>query len=149
MEEQTNERILTRAEIPQADKWDLNSLYYSDEAWEEDFKHYTRALSEIENFKGTLARSPEQLCKSYDFFTELEKKEERLGYYAHLRVTEDLGNSDNQSRQARFTSVAVQASALASYWIPEIQSIPDETMVRFLKSDVLLPYLISLKKILR
>ena len=141
--------IPTRTEVKPDDAWDLSKLYANDEAWEKGYEEFAEKAGSIESFKGTLGRSADALADCLDFMMELGQLEERLGYYAMLRYSEDAGDSANQARQAKFMQIASKADASASYQAPEIQAIPEDTMKKFLESDRLAPYRIYLEKLLR
>ncbi len=149
MSEKQKITIPLRDEVNIEDRWDLSRLYPSPEAWEEGLKEFDRKYPAISDFKGTLGQSPEALAKCLVFMNELEKLEERLGYYAQLRTSEDEGDSSGKDRFARYMASAAQAGALASYQTPEIQAIPDDKIKEFLKSPVLEEFAIVLEKILR
>lgn len=145
----TTESIPARTEVPTEFQWNLGRLYPSDEAWEEDFTRFKSLIPQIERFAGTLSRSAETLHECLVFMTELGMLEERLGYYAHLKVAEDAGDGERQRNWARYMQAATQADAAASYQNPEIQAIDDATMERFLSGPLLAHYRIRLRKIRR
>ena len=78
---------------------------------------------------------------------EVELLEERIGYYAHLKHSEDAGNSDNQKRMGEYMAVATKLQAASSYITPEILSIEKAEMDAMLKDEVLAEYRIFLNKI--
>jgi len=149
MSDTSKNTIPRREEVPLSDRWDLSALYTSTEAWEAGLKEYESRIPGIENFRGTLGKSPEALAACLVFMTDLERLEERLGYYAQLRTNEDEGDSASRERFARYMAVATRGSALASYQTPEIQAIPEEIMKAFLAAPELEDYRIVLEKILR
>jgi oligoendopeptidase F len=58
---------------------------------------------------------------------EVEQLEERLGYYAHLRIAENVGRQRSPTAAlADLMSVSTKVAALGAYFTPEIQSIPEE-----------------------
>lgn len=142
-------RIPHRNELPAEDRWDLTSLYSSDDEWEQSFSELSELVPRIERFRGTLARSAATLRECLEFMSDVHRREERLGTYASLRVSEDVGDSESQGRYSRFMRLASRVDAAASYQSPEIQSIPDETMERFLASTELEEYRVYLRKLLR
>ncbi len=148
MNTQTHKTPL-RAEVPDEHKWSLHKLFPDDPAWEAGLTKFEQRAPEIEHFKGTLGQSPARLREALDFLFELGLLEERLGYYAHLRVSEDLGDSAAQGRLARYVSIATAYSARSSFVTPEIQAIPDEAINGWLESETLEPYRIFLRKLLR
>lgn len=146
--EQTD-RILERHEIPDEYKWDLSKLAASDEEWEQGLKDLESRIEKVQQFQGTLDRSLEQFKQCLDYLNETEMMEERLGYYAHLRTTEDVGSSAHQERFARYMQVATRLSAATSFFTPEIQAIPDATMQQYLAAPEIADYKVMLQKLLR
>ena len=138
-----------RNAVPNEYRWNLEKLFPDDASWEKGLEEYRARSGEVGKFKGTLGRSAADLFACLDFMNELEKLDERLGSYGHLRTAEDAGNSSHQDRFARYMSVASKVQATASYQTPEIQAIPDEKIAAFLKDPILEPYVIPLSKILR
>jgi oligoendopeptidase F len=141
--------IPQRKDVPKEHTWDLSKLFADDAAWEKGLEEFRQMLPKIEGFKGTLGESPASLLACLTFMNDLGVLDERLGYYAHLRMSEDAGDSSNQDRFARYMRYASEAEALASYQAPEIQSIPDDRMASFLASPELAEFRIYLKKLLR
>lgn len=138
-----------RSEVPAEDCWDLSKLFPSDEAWEEALPEFESKSKQISDFKGTLLQSATRLREALDFIHETGQLSERLAYYAHLRVAEDVGSSPSQSRMARYQNIATQFAAQSSFLAPEIQAIPDEVISEWLQTTELEPYRIYLHKLLR
>ncbi|RMF38648.1 MAG: oligoendopeptidase F [Planctomycetota bacterium] len=142
-------RLPDRHEVPEQDRWDLTSLYPSDEAWEEDFRRFESQIEGYEQFRGRLAESPQVLRECLEFDLSLDRLAERLGTYAFLKSAEDQANPTYQALVARYQSVAVRAGQAASYIRPEILAIPEETMRTFLEAPELQPYRLLLERIIR
>ena len=141
--------IPQRGQIAAADQWNLAKLFPDEEAWERGLEQYQELVPGIAAFKGTLGQSPAALRACLEFLNELELLDERVGYYAHLRTSEDAGNSEHQGRFARYLNVASRAEAEKSYVTPEIQAIPDAVMERMLADESLAEFTIALRKLLR
>ena len=145
----TQNIIPERKDIPARDCWDLKKLYPDNTAWEKDLKILEGLIPDAEKFKGALGDSPAGLKACLQFNVKVGMLEERLGYYAHLKFSEDMANSVAKDMLERFTAISVKFQAASSYQTPEIQAIPDEKMSDFLESDELTEFKISLKKLLR
>lgn len=141
--------IPERSEIPEEYKWDLSKLAASDEEWETGLTRLEERIPKVESFRGSLGKSAASLKICLDYLRETEILDERLGYYAHLRTTEDVGSSAHQERFARYMSVATRLSGAASFFNPELQAVPEDRMQTFLEDPVLKEYRIMLEKILR
>ena len=149
MDSTARTRIPDRHEIPDSDKWNLSGLFPGDDEWEAGFAEFMTKIPEVEQFRGTLGLSVDHLLGALEFMAKLGQLEERLGSYAHLRLSEDAGDSKNQERFARYMQAATQMEALSSYQSPEIQAVPPETMDGFLKDEKLAEFRIQLGKLLR
>ena len=48
-------KVLTkREEIQEADKWSINEIYTSDEAWEKEYKELQQEAPKLKEFEGKL-----------------------------------------------------------------------------------------------
>ena len=146
---ETSTAIPERSQISAADRWDLGKLFPAEDGWEQGLGQYEEMVPRIAAFKGTLGESAASLRACLEFLNELEMLDERVGYYAMLRTSEDAGDSGNQGRFARYLNVASRAEAEKSYITPEIQAIPDAAMEQFLADESLADFAISLRKLLR
>ena len=141
--------IPQRSQIAAADQWNLAKLFPDEDAWERGLRQYQELVPRIAAFKGTLGQSAAALRACLEFLNELELLDERVGYYAHLRTSEDAGDSEHQGRFARYLNAASRAEAEKSYVTPEIQAIPDAVMERMLADESLAEFAIALRKLLR
>jgi oligoendopeptidase F len=142
-------RIPLRHELNEADTWDLSPLFKSDAAWERAFKKLEGKVPEFKQFRGTLGKAAKNLRAYYEFEILFDKEAERIGSYAFLKSSEDVGNSTYQGMVARYRHMAMHASEAASYVAPEIRSIPQATIDAYLKSPVLKDYRLLLERLLR
>ena len=146
---ETTTAIPERSQVATADRWKLGKLFAAEDAWEQGLRDYREMVPRIAAFQGTLGESAANLRACLEFLNELEMLDERVGYYAMLRTSEDAGDSDNQGRFARYLNVASRAEAEKSYVTPEIQAIPDAVIEQFLADETLAGFAVSLRKLLR
>ncbi|MBI9090979.1 MAG: oligoendopeptidase F [Desulfobacterium sp.] len=144
-----SETVKTREQIPKSDQWNLDQLFADADAWEQAFTEYKTRIPRISQFQGTLGRSAQDLKACLDFMDRLNQLDERLHYYAMLRLSEDAGDSENQKRSSRYLNLATKAQGEASYQTPEIQTIDEKTMAAFLADPLLATHGIYLEKLLR
>ncbi|MDR2210573.1 MAG: oligoendopeptidase F [Spirochaetaceae bacterium] len=141
-------QIPSRAEQRPEDTWDLSKLFSGDEAWAAALAEYESKTERIAPFRGTLGKSAAALADYLDFIRDFKILEERLGYYADLRQTEDEGANEGRTMTGKFMMAAARAQAAASWEAPEIQAIPEADMERFLQNPRLAEYRVYLKKLL-
>jgi len=143
------QKLPPRSAVKPTDRWDLSSLFRSDAAWETAFKKWEARIPGYGHFAGHLADSAKSLAPCLEFDNEFDRAGERLGTYAHLKVTEDNGDSTYQRMMGRFQHASSQAGQVASYIRPEILAIPTAKMKKFLAAPELAPHRLSLERLLR
>ena len=124
---------MKRDDIAQEYKWDLESIFPSDEDWENSYTTLQRRLPELEALKGTLAQNGQALLAVLQKRDELFEGLESLFVYASMRKDEDTTNSKYQGMYDRAMQLVVSASTIASYIEPEILAIPQTTLDRFVQ----------------
>jgi oligoendopeptidase F len=144
-----NETIPFRKEVAAENTWDLSKLFHNDGQWNEGLEELEKLAEKIPSFKGTLGRSAESLADWLDFKKDFGILEERLGYYADLRQTEDEGDSAARAMTGKFLMAAAKAEAAAAWAAPEIMAVPDDSMAVFLRHLRIREYAVYLKKMLR
>ena len=125
--------LTKRSDIPKEYTWDLESIFPTNEDWENGFKSLQQRLPELETLKGTLAQSGQALLAVLQKRDELFEKLETLFVYASMRKDEDTTNSLYQGMYDRAMQLVVHASTVASYIEPEILAIPQDTLNRFVR----------------
>ena len=145
----TTAKVLTRADLPDADKWDLTHLFADVDKWADDFGWLKRTYSRITDWKGRLGESAATLAACLDFEKSLDLKIERLFHYASLQLAEDSANPDYLARIGQLQNLLTKIGEIASFLTPEIQAIPDEQFAQFINNPALSAWKIALKKIRR
>jgi oligoendopeptidase F len=145
----TTAKVLTRADLPESDKWDLTHLFTTADKWSEDFVWLQRAYSKIADWKGCLGKSATSLAGCLEFEKSLDLKIERLFHYASLQLAEDSANPDYLARMGQMQNLLTKIGEVASFMSPEIQAIPDDLFAAFLEDPALTEWKIALKKVRR
>src|SRR5438876_1594951 len=91
-----------RGKVKKQDTWNLNSLFKSDQEWEQTFKKWEQQIPGYEKYKGHLGESAEMLAACLRFDAAADRTGEHLGTYAFLKAAEDQGNSDYQRMKGRY-----------------------------------------------
>ncbi|MFP4377193.1 MAG: oligoendopeptidase F [Spirochaetales bacterium] len=141
--------VPTRADVPAEHRWNLHKLYENDEAWEEGLKKLEAMIPRVGEFKGKLGDSADQLHKTIEFYEESSMLSERLAYYAHLRQTENEGDSEARGRMSRFMMTATQMEGEWSWFEPELQRIPSDRIDTWIDEERFADYRIFVQKLLR
>jgi oligoendopeptidase F len=142
-------RVPARKDIPASDKWDLTSLFASDSDWETALKSIEPLTAEMVKYKGTLAESSETLLAALKAYENVDKQVEAVYNYAQLQFTADETDSGAQDREGRARMTYTKYCAATSFFNPELQSIPDDTIQSWLRQSTFDNYRIFLTRILR
>ena len=138
-----------RNETPDAYQWDLTPLFNDDQSWETMFVEVEAQLPTYQNYEGRLKDSVAIFKEAIDFHLGLTRKIEKLYTYAHLKSDEDKSNQLYLGLYQRALNLSSRSSEMASYMTPEIQSIPNEIINRYLEDASLGELKFYLEKILR
>lgn len=145
----TKKTIPEREDIPDDHKWDLTSLFDSDDSWEALFTEIEKELSLYQQYKGRLGESVAVLSEAVQFHLSVSRRIENLYTYAHLKNDEDKSNQFYMGFFQRAANLYTRSAEMASFITPEIQSIPDETIQHYLSDAALDEYRFFLGKIIR
>jgi len=145
----TTERVATRSEIPESDKWDLSHLFTDAGKWQEDFAWLQRAYPKLEEWKGRVGESAQTLADVLEFEKSLELKIERVYHYASLQLAEDSTNNEYLTRIGQVQNLLTKIGEAAAFVVPEIQAINDEEFAKFVGDPALKDWRIKLHKIRR
>ena len=124
-------KIRQRCDIPEEDKWAVEDIYPSDEAWEAEAATVEEDKALLMTYAGHLAESGEKL---FAYLSDMERVDEKLGKlagYSMRRADEDTRVSKYQAMVGKFMGMAVDLGAATSFETPEIMAISDETMDKF------------------
>lgn len=142
--------IPTRDQVPPEHKWNLSRLFPSDAAWEQGLAELSAMISQAKQAQelgiGTTPESFRQVLASWEHYLMME---ERVGYYAHLRVSEDEGNATARGMFARFMGIASQGQAAWSWINPAIQALDDTFIDTCLADPSFAPYAVTIRKLRR
>ncbi len=142
-------QVPTRAEIPDADKWDLGHLFSNAGKWQEDFASVQATYPRIKEWKGKLGRSAKNLADCLEFEKTLDLKIERLYHFASLQLAEDSANTEYLARVGQIQNLLTQIGEAFAFVVPEIQAIDDAMFAKFIVDPALTDWRIRLNKIRR
>ena len=128
-------KIPQRGEIAREDKWAVEDMYPSDEAWEADLKALETEGEALAAFAGKLGESAGILLEYLTKMERLNEKGSLLGNYCMRRSDEDTRVAKYQAMVGQFMSVVVAIDAKCSFATPEIMDISDGTLDAFYATE--------------
>ena len=120
---------------PGAVWWRLEDLYQSPAAWEADLQKATGLLEKIPAYQGRISESPAVLVEVLKLDEQISRLTEKLFVYARMKRDEDNKDGESQARADRAQALAARAGAVTSFIIPELMSLPEETLLSYPEQD--------------
>ena len=122
-----------RSDVPDKYKWNLSDMYPALTDWQKDVKKIESEIDRFAVYKGKLGESSQNLLNALNSYFGMLKTFYKAATYAGNLSNEDVRISDNQALQQKLSSVGTKFGETASYFEPEILSIPTETIEKFFK----------------
>ena len=137
-----------RNQIEEKYKWDLRSLYESDEEWQKDLDSLEALVAPCVAYEGKL-KDAEALKGFLDAQMTLMIKMENLYTYASLRHEEDTRAADAQRMIGRVGALFAQIMAATSFAQPEMLELQQEELEKIVADERVADYKIMLEDVLR
>jgi len=128
-------KLPTRDEIDDEDKWRIEDIYPSDEAWEADFSRLEELLPSLKAFEGRLGKSRKELLECLTQRDQAKQIHGKLHLYAARRRDENTANTTYQALADKVQSLGTRLREATSFIRPEILSIPDKELDKFLRKE--------------
>lgn len=141
-------KIPKRSEVPASDKWNLSSIYKSNEQWEEELKKLPSLTEKVTAFKGKLGESAETLLAALKALEAAELQLETVYHYASLQHEADEDDSEATDRDGRAMMAYTQLQSEISFMDPELLAIPEETLRQWIAKPEFADYKIYVEKLL-
>ena len=142
--------MITREEIEEKYKWNLNDIYSDWQAWEADVVKMQELMQKIPTFKGKIKEDPVDFVELMTLEEELSKTLDKVYLYPYMM--KDLNSKDQEaSGKLQEIQAIYNAYSVSTAWItPEILEIPQEIMTQWIKEyPALKPYEFSLMETYR
>lgn len=125
----------TRNEVSDDLKWDLSRVFENDQEWEKEYQQVTNEIKNISKYKQTLTKSGKDLYEGITAILAIERRLEKVYVYATMSSDVDTKNNHYLGFVAKVQSLANQMAAATSFVDPEILSIPEKTLAKFIQDE--------------
>ena len=144
----SNHKIPDRKDLPASDKWNLSSIYKSDDEWEENLKLIPELTKKTAVFKGKLASNPETLLQALKALEAVNLQVETVYHYASLQHEADENDTKAADRYGRAMMAYTQMQAELSFIDPELQEIDETKLREWIAKPEFADYKIYIEKLL-
>ena len=144
------DELRTRLDVPVDETWDLSAIYPNREAWEAAIEETRADLPKLTALQGTLGDGPDRLLEGLRLEDSIGERLMRVYSYAGLKKDEDNTNAQAVADHDRALGLSVEAGQAAAFFEPELLSLPDGTVERYLNEEPgLAQYRHALENLLR
>ena len=127
------DKLPKRTEINTNYAWHLEDIYSNIEKWEKDFAISQKSIAYLSDFFGKISTSAQTLLDCLNQSNTTSLMIEKLYVYAFMHFHEDSTNTTYQKLSSRAENLIIQYSAATAFIIPEILTIPEQTLSDFRK----------------
>lgn len=120
-------KLLTRNEIPAEDKWHLTDIYPNIAEWQKSFDSLPALINEITALKGKLTE-PAVLLDCFTKVDNLQLIVEKLFAFARMSADTDTANQEYQSLSAKCLPLIDKANTATAFIEPELLSLSDKEL---------------------
>lgn len=142
------EKILTRQDIEEKNKWDLTALCDGDEGYNKLVDEVNALIPHLATYRGKLGNREDLL----NFFKEeeaLSEKLERLSCYAMQRLDENSKDGVAVANRGKANGVFVNINTATAFVAPEIAALDENYIKELIDDEEFADYNLSLKESLR
>jgi oligoendopeptidase F len=122
-----------RSDVPDKYKWKLSDIYPTLADWQADIKKVEGSINDFASYKGKLGESSQNLLNALNSYFSMLKIFYKSSTYAGNLSNEDVNISENQALLQQLSSVGTKFGETASFFEPEILTIPKEKIEKFFK----------------
>ena len=124
-----------RGDIEEQYKWDLDSLYDTEEEWERQFEESQSRLDELRAFEGRVTEDAETVLDLLETYESVMRQVANVTAYARMRRDEDTRDGDRQAMFTRAQSLATEADSATSFIEPELQELDFEDVEELMQAE--------------
>lgn len=129
----SNNKVLTRSEINDKDKWAINDIFSSEDEFLKECDELVAKSADMEKLAGTIKNSSADFLKVIKLSEEINKLSERVIMYSNMKFHEDAGVAKYQGYVGKTQTIAVMAENAMSFIDPEILSLDESIIYGYLE----------------
>ena len=127
------EKQKLRSEIDNKYKWDLSSIYKTDEEFLSDINKLHSKINNIKKYENTIMDNAENLYNCLKLECELSMQLDKLHTYAHLKEDEDTTNTKYQKYYGLVINLYSEYSKVTSFITPTLMKYDYKKINEFYK----------------
>jgi oligoendopeptidase F len=127
--------ISPRSEIPEKYQWNAPSVFESKAAWEAALKSLPELVACLVKYQGHLGDNPASLLEAFQAYDNLYRLVGKVYVYASMTQAVDTTDQEASRMNSMAQSAFAQAFAAAAFADPELLSIGQEKLNRWMEEE--------------
>ena len=115
--------------------WKLKDIFESEEEFLNTEKKIDEKLKQIQEYKGHLGESAENIYNCYKTYEEALELYEKFYSYGMLSYHLDMADSKNIKLYKTVENMGTEFEKQVSFMVPEITKIDDEKILKYISSN--------------
>jgi oligoendopeptidase F len=128
-------RSRNRADIDDADTWDLTDIYPDWAAWDQDRAELDALIDSYAAFKGTLDRGASRLRDAFELGDRLGQLAYKVYFFPALKYDEDQRDNQVNARRQQVQALMARWQQATSWLNPELLTLPLDTVRGWMADD--------------
>ncbi|HEX8222037.1 MAG TPA: oligoendopeptidase F [Chloroflexia bacterium] len=124
-----------RSELDAKYTWDLGSIFPDNEKWEAKAAEVRAMLPELDQYKGHLGDSAQQLLGYFKLAERINVPMMQLFVYANMMHDSDTTNQETAALRDQARGMFASVAATLSFAEPELLTVSQETIDRFMEEE--------------
>lgn len=121
-----------RKDVPEKQTWNIQSLFATQEDWEDALLQLEDKVDSVTKYKGKLGNSANNLHAAILAYETMYEQLVQVRTYAFLRTSVDGTNESYQADLTKTTNILANVSAQIAFFEPELLTIAEATMKQFI-----------------
>ena len=137
----TETQVKLRGDIPLEYRWNAESLFPSEQAWDQEANRVVKSVTQLEQYRGRLQEGPAVLVDALKTYEDMMRQVGKVVVYALISREVETSNPAAARMQGKAMGVMGRVQAAGSYVDPEILALGHETLQQWLEQEARLkPY---------
>lgn len=127
-----SEKLKNRSEISNEYKWNIESMFASNEDWQVAYDKALSMAKDFEKYQGKFGESAKTLLKALKDKDSIWQAAEKVYVFARMKRDEDNNVDTYQAMADKCNSLLASISATLSFFTPELLSLSEERIMGFI-----------------
>lgn len=125
----------TRSKIDDKYKWDLTTIYKTDDLWKSDYNKAKEEIEKIILYKDKFLNSSKDLLEFLKYDEATDRLLSKLYYYAHLNYDSDTTNDKYKEMFNKIRDLFTRYDELSSFVLPSILKLDYEVFETYFNEN--------------